>query len=496
MCVGIAASCLTSIALSLGCAACGAVGGVVSKATRFSYALMLLFATFLAVAMLSDMMKDWILESFTDAWSLPTPADCEGLDCYTPAAIQARAQNAAVNATMQQAHDQLEAKLGRLAGALAVNRVMLGVAVFHGALAVILFGVANSNDPRSKLQNGAWGLKLALYFGLIGAMFFPGADSFTGVPSLFRVGGFIFILVQLTMLIDSSYMTFSSLLDMGSKQEEAGSFPFWNWVILLITLCGYGFMLFVCVVTIAKNNREDDGCAEGVWAVCLVFLFTIVTSVLSISPFVRDASNGAGSENGVFQSGMVAAYASYQVLSALINHPEERCHLMDIHDGSTPIKMLGLFFTFVAVLWSAVRSGSHTDAGAYLPPPSSTASEKCLTCASTSPFPSGNPPPPPRDWCGYFFVSPLVRPRLTYFPCRLQEAHCRSRARTQPTSPMRSTRGARPPATTSRRWCSTTTRSSTRSSRWPRCTSRCCSQDGASSMVRTKTDQLAFDSTC
>ena len=394
MCVGIAASCLTSIALSLGCAACGAVGGVVSKATRFSYALMLLFATFLAIAMLSDMMKDWILESFTDAWSLPTPADCEGLDCYTPSAIQARAQNAAVNATMQHAHDQLEAKLGRLAGALAVNRVMLGVAVFHGALAVILFGVANSNDPRSKLQNGAWGLKLALYFGLIGAMFFPGADSFTGVPSLFRVGGFIFILVQLTMLIDSSYMTFSSLLDMGSKQEEAGSFPFWNWVILLITLCGYGFMLFVCVVTIAKNNREDEGCAEGVWAVCLIFLFTIVTSALSISPFVRDATNGAGSENGVFQSGMVAAYASYQVLSALINHPEERCHLMDIHDGSTPIKMLGLFFTFVAVLWSAVRSGSHTDAGAYLPPPSSTASEKCLTCASASPFPSGNPPPP------------------------------------------------------------------------------------------------------
>merc|ERR1719453_1310136 len=40
---------------------------------------------------------------------------------------------------------------------------------------------------------------------------------------------------------------------------------------------------------------------------------------------------------------------------------------MDIHDGSTPIKMLGLFFTFVAVLWSAVRSGSHTDAGGALP---------------------------------------------------------------------------------------------------------------------------------
>merc|ERR1711907_358942 len=87
---------------------------------------------------------------------------------------------------------------------------------------------------------------------------------------------------------------------------------------------------------------------------------------LSISGYVRSAPNGEGSKNGVFQSSMVAAYASYQVCSALVNHPDERCHLMDINDGSTNVKLVGLLFTFVAVLWSAVRNGSHTDTSAPL----------------------------------------------------------------------------------------------------------------------------------
>ena len=39
---------------------------------------------------------------------------------------------------------------------------------------------------------------------------------------------------------------------------------------------------------------------------------------------------------------------------------------MDIHDGSASVKFLGLLFTFMAVLWSAVRNGSHTEVRAHL----------------------------------------------------------------------------------------------------------------------------------
>jgi hypothetical protein len=50
---------------------------------------------------------------------------------------------------------------------------------------------------------------------------------------------------------------------------------------------------------------------------------------------------------------VVAAYASYQVLSALINHPAARCNLSSGEEGSTPVKLLGLGFVFASVLWFA-----------------------------------------------------------------------------------------------------------------------------------------------
>jgi hypothetical protein len=357
MCLGLAAGCCSSIALSLGCATCGAVGGVVSKATRFSYALMLLMATFLAVTMLTDSLKSWILDSFKNAWSLPE-VECEGLDCFSVENLQQQAQNAVVNQTMTSAEQKLEVKLERVVGALAVDRVMLGVAVFHFIMAIALLGVQNSRDARARLQNEAWSIKVALYVGLIVCMFWVDTAHFDNVTGLFKVGACLFILLQLTMLIDGAYNSYDFL---ATRMDEYG--PGWTGLTVCCTLFMYGFSLFVFGVTVAKHTREDEGCSEGIWAVMLGFLFMIATSVLSVSGFVRDATNGAGASNGIFQSGMVSAYASYQVLSALINHPEQRCHLMDINDGSTSVKLIGLFFTFVAVLWSAVRNGSHTEGG-------------------------------------------------------------------------------------------------------------------------------------
>lgn len=381
MCLSLAVGCCSNIALMLGCAACSMVGRVVSKATRFTYALWLLISTFLAVAMLTDSLKSWVLSSFKTAWSLPE-VECDGLDCFSPEKLQEQAQNRLVNATVTAAEQQLEVQLDRVVGALAVDRVMLGVAIFHGIMAVPLLGVQSSQDARAKLQNEMWSLKVVLYLGLIICMFWLDTSHFDNITDWFKVGACLFILVQLMMLIDGAYNTWDFLserISLGDDQyatqpqEEQCAKRFWNCVTVLSTLSMYAFCFFVFGITVAKHSRENDGCNEGIWAVMLCFFFMIVVSVLSVSEFVRDlpTSNGAGESNGVFQSGMVSAYAFYQVLSALINHPEERCHLLDIEDGSTPVKLIGLFFTFVAVLWSAVKNGSHTsdiDGGGLVSP--------------------------------------------------------------------------------------------------------------------------------
>lgn len=225
-----------------------------------------------------------------------------------------------------------------------------------------LIGVKNSQDARAAIQNGAWAAKLLLYIGLIVGMFFVPSHWFDFLTSVvFRIGAFLFVLVQLAMLVESSYKTYDFLLDAGAQQEQAGRCPFWNWVTLLITLACYGFVVYVFGAVVAKHSSTADGCTEGIVAVCVVFILTLAVSALSVSEYVRGATNGAGAANGVFQSGVVSAYASYQVLSSMINHPEARCHVFDTDgDGSTPVKLLGMFFVFAAVLWSAVRTGSHT----------------------------------------------------------------------------------------------------------------------------------------
>lgn len=286
---------------------------LVSKATRFSYALMLLASTFLAVAMLTDALKSWLLSTFHAAWSIPNPPvstrhtmlsatcrwpevmasignslrqgltthvrgqDCDGLDCWSPEAIQRRAQNAMVDSARDSADEALTAKLERLVGALAVNRVMLGVVIFHAIMSVCLCGVKSSSDARAKLQNGAWGIKLLLYVGLIAAMFWLESDTFESVTTLFRLGAFCFVLVQLTMLIESAYVTENYL---GEKRATHG--PGWLYLSLLCVALMYGFFIFVFVVTIAKNQNEPEGCSEGVWAVMVNFLLMILTTCLSI----------------------------------------------------------------------------------------------------------------------------------------------------------------------------------------------------------------------
>jgi len=48
------------------------------------------------------------------------------------------------------------------------------------------------------------------------------------------------------------------------------------------------------------------------------------------------------------------------VLSAVINHPEERCRPLD-EVSDTTMRMLGCVFVFTAVAYSAVRNGSDAE---------------------------------------------------------------------------------------------------------------------------------------
>jgi len=322
--------------------------GTLSTATRMVYAILLFIAILASALMLTDSVATGIKGALSDRW---WGGLVEGQVPQVPL---------------------------QTVGALAVYRVMMGVFVFHSVLACCLCGVRSTSDVRSKLQNELWCVKIPLFLGLVIAMFFLPGELVIDVGEWFKAGAFLFIFLQLMYLCAFSFDMYEDLLQLGEDEEngdsaccEAACFGrpiiWWNWLTMLLCLGSYGFCIFTFVAIVLVNNNHEEGCWIGVMAGLINMIFMLIVSACSISNFVRDAPNGAGHRNGVFQSGIVSAYACYLVFSAMINSPAAdddkwgmNCHVLGIEHGSGWMKTVGLFFVFVSILWTAIRSGSNT----------------------------------------------------------------------------------------------------------------------------------------
>lgn len=91
-------------------------------------------------------------------------------------------------------------------GYMAVYRICFGLACFFGLMAVIMLGVKSSRDPRSHIQNEFWPLKFLLCIGAaIGAIFIPDGSFGPTMMWVGLVGGLIFIIIQLVIIVDFAH---------------------------------------------------------------------------------------------------------------------------------------------------------------------------------------------------------------------------------------------------------------------------------------------------
>jgi hypothetical protein len=86
----------------------------------------------------------------------------------------------------------------------AVYRICFALACFFFLFMIIMVYVRSSRDPRAYIQNGFWFFKaLALIGLLVGAFYIPRNGAFEEVFMYFGlVGGFLFIVIQLILIID------------------------------------------------------------------------------------------------------------------------------------------------------------------------------------------------------------------------------------------------------------------------------------------------------
>ncbi|RWS31908.1 putative serine incorporator-like isoform X2 [Leptotrombidium deliense] len=322
--VGQLACCCSSAACSLCCAACPNCRN--STATRVMYAVMLLVST----------VVSWIMMSPTISKAIEHVPFCKNGTGYDKLCTEA-------------------------VGYLAVYRVLFAQTIFFVIFSLIMINVKTSRDARSGIQNGFWGPKyLILILFVIGSFFIPEAQTFGSVWMYFgMIGGFIFILIQLILIIDFAH---NWAEDWVEKFEETES-KWYYCGLIFFTILNYVLAVTGVVVLYMFYTSANDCTAQKVF-ISINLILCIILSILSILPKIQEAQP----RSGLLQSSMITLYTMYLTWSALNNTANSNCKPSIFQHKTTGTNfdsqsLVGLGIWFGCVLYSSFRTSSNSQVG-------------------------------------------------------------------------------------------------------------------------------------
>jgi hypothetical protein len=269
------ACCFGSAACSLCCAVCPRTAS--STTSRIMYALMLLVGTLVSCLMLAP----WIQEKLASAnWF------CE----------------------------RVNIKCSHATGFQAVYRLCAGMATFFFTFTLLMLGVKSSNDFRSKIQNGFWFFKYLIMAAMIFGFFYIRSEHIAG-PLMWigMIGGFLFILIQLVLIIDFAHGLAESWV---SQAEESDSRACIAGLISFTSSCYALGILSVVLMMIFYTT--GGSCYLPKFIISFNLILCIIVSVISILPSVQDHLP----HSGLLQSSFISLYTMYLTWSALMNNPD------------------------------------------------------------------------------------------------------------------------------------------------------------------------------
>ncbi|KAG2341376.1 TMS membrane protein/tumor differentially expressed protein [Suillus weaverae] len=313
-CLGGLAFCFTSTAASMFCKSCNCNSSI---ATRVGFAII-----FILNSLLAWLMKTPFAIRKIEHWSY----DYIKMDCVE----------------------------GKCYGVLAVHRICFALSIFHAILSLSLIGVQESRDKRAAIQNGWWGPKVLLWILLVVVSFFIPNEFFMfwgNYVSL--IGATIFILLGLVLLVDFAH----SWTEMCQENWENSDSTLWQWILIGSTAAMY--VACITLTGVLYAYFASSGCTLNRFFISLNLALCIIITIMSIHPAIQ-ASNP---RSGLAQSGMVAAYCTYLVVSAVSNHAHQSCNPLNRTDKTrTTTVVLGAVFTFLAIAYSTSRAATQSRA--------------------------------------------------------------------------------------------------------------------------------------
>ncbi|KAF7655868.1 hypothetical protein LDENG_00049230 [Lucifuga dentata] len=257
-----------------------------------------------------------------------------------------------------------------IVGYKSVYRMCFAMACFFFLFSIIMIRVRSSKDPRATIQNGFWFFKFLLLVGItVGAFFIPDGTFNTVWYYFGVVGSFIFIIIQLILLVDFAHSWNQSWLE---KAEEGNS-KCWFAALLSFTFIHYA-LAFSAVVLFYIFYTQPDDCTEHKVFISLNFLFCIAVSIVSILPKIQEAQPSSG----LLQASLISLYTMYVTWSAMSNNPNRHCNpsLLSLVSSSptpapgptqAPVKVqwwdaqgiVGLIIFCFCTLYASIRSSNN-----------------------------------------------------------------------------------------------------------------------------------------
>ncbi|KAJ8355433.1 hypothetical protein SKAU_G00182270 [Synaphobranchus kaupii] len=258
-----------------------------------------------------------------------------------------------------------------IVGYRAVYRMCFAMACFFFLFSVLMIRVRSSRDPRAAVQNGFWFFKFLALLGItVGAFFIPDGDFHTVWFYFGVVGSFIFIVIQLILLIDFAHSWNQAWV----MNAEEGNRKCWFTGLLTFTFLNYALALAAVVLFYLYYTQPDD-CAEHKAFISLNLIFTIIISIVSILPKVQEHQP----QSGLLQASLITLYTMYITWSAMTNNPNRKCNpslLSLVTNTSSDVPaptsapgqvqwwdaqgIVGLVIFFFCTLYASIRSSNNT----------------------------------------------------------------------------------------------------------------------------------------
>ncbi|NXD31611.1 SERC2 protein, partial [Spelaeornis formosus] len=250
-------------------------------------------------------------------------------------------------------------------GHKAVYRMGFAMAAFFLLFSLLMVCVRSSKDPRAALHNGFWFFKFLVLVGItVGAFYIPDG-AFTSVWFYFGVvGSFLFILIQLVLLIDLAHSWSQRWL----RRAGEGSARGWYAALCTVTVIFYAAAI-AAVTLLYVYYTQPEGCTQGKAFISINLILCLIVSVVSILPKIQEAQP----HSGLLQASLITLYTIYITWSALANVPIRRCNptlLLRNSTGSATAtealstwwdapSIVGLLIFILCTLFISLRSSDH-----------------------------------------------------------------------------------------------------------------------------------------